>query len=245
MPTTHSLVSLQESKEITFDLLWALFKPGALVYTTCFGTRKPRCVIYGSGEEKISKSGVKYYEMECRYIDFDGEAFGDVSLNLAIPEFHGTKRINTLTAFPFQYHAEESGVRADLLKCGQKFISLIGTHHRYCCGKAFFMYEGDAILFPVNSRIMIDAAFFRKQNPNYSRPHITKSVDWAPDWDGFYNLCDLQSEPDDQVQSNGKRPEELKENELLTCCPTVLGFSLSDKIWGKSLCSVLVFKLIY
>jgi hypothetical protein len=56
--------------------------------------------------------------MECRYIDFDSEAFGDASLNLVIPEFHGTKRINALTAFPLQYHADESSVKADLLKCG-------------------------------------------------------------------------------------------------------------------------------
>jgi hypothetical protein len=181
--------------------------------------------------------------MECRYIDFDGEAFGDVSLNLVIPKFRGTKRIDTLTAFPLQYHADESGVRIDLLKCGRKFISLIGTHHRHCCGKAFFMYDGSPVLFPVNSRIMIDAAFFRKQNPNYSRPRITEPVE--PDCDGLYDISDLLSEQDDQVQSNGKRPEELKEDELLTCSPTVLGFSFGDKIWGKPLCIVLVFKLIY
>jgi hypothetical protein len=39
--TTHSLFLLWESKEITYNLLWALFKPGTLVYTTCFGTKKP------------------------------------------------------------------------------------------------------------------------------------------------------------------------------------------------------------
>jgi hypothetical protein len=36
--TTATLVSLLQSKEITYDLLWALFKSSSLVYTTCLGT---------------------------------------------------------------------------------------------------------------------------------------------------------------------------------------------------------------
>lgn len=37
----HCLSLHLESKEITYDLLWALFKLGALVYTTCPSTCKP------------------------------------------------------------------------------------------------------------------------------------------------------------------------------------------------------------
>lgn len=177
--TTHSLFSLQEGKEIIYDLLWALFKPGALVYTTCFGTHKPRYVIYDSGEEKITKSRVKYYNMRCRYLDFNGEVFGEVSIELHILKFYRTKRISVLDAFPLQYHSNESSIRVDLLKCGRKFVSLIGTYHRHCYGKAFFMYDRDAIQFPIHSRIMIDAAFFQKVNLNYSRLRITKRADPA------------------------------------------------------------------
>lgn len=68
--TTHTLFSLWESKEIIYNLLWALFKPGTLVYTTCFGTKKPRCVICDSGEEKTAKFRIKYYNIECRYRGF-------------------------------------------------------------------------------------------------------------------------------------------------------------------------------
>jgi hypothetical protein len=98
--TTHSLFSLQESKVITYNLLWALFKPGALVYATCFGSKKPRCVIYDSVKEKTSKFGLKDFNTECRYLDFNSEVFGEVSINLGILKFHRTKRINTLEAFP-------------------------------------------------------------------------------------------------------------------------------------------------
>jgi uncharacterized protein DUF7025 len=36
---------LQHGEIIIYGLLWALFKPSTLVYTTCLGTGKPRCVI--------------------------------------------------------------------------------------------------------------------------------------------------------------------------------------------------------
>jgi hypothetical protein len=244
---TYSLISpslslLVESKEITYDLLWALFKPGALVYTTCPGTRKPRCVIYDSGEEKKSTFGVKYYHMECRYLDFNGEVFGEVSVELQISKFHGTKRINTLEAFPLQYHPNESAIRADLLKCGRKFVSLMGTHHRRCYGKAFFMRKGDVIQFSVDSRIMIDAAFFWKVNPNYSKPRITDPVESELELsglefaeDGIFIFGQPESEPADQIQSCGKELARMNEDDLLICCPTVLGFSLNDKIWGEIL----------
>jgi hypothetical protein len=233
-PTTHSLFSLQESKEITYNLLWALFKPGALVYTTCFGSKKPRCVIYDSAEEKTSKFGVKYYNMECRYLDFNGEVFGEVSINLSIPKFHGAKRINTLEAFPLQYHSNESAVRADLLQCGRKFVSLMGSHHRHYCGEAFVMEEGEAARFSVSGRIMVDAAFFRKVNPTYSRPPVIEPEN-SDSGISFWISDESVSEPADQIQSYDKALADMTENDLLICCPTVLGFSLSDKTWGEIL----------
>jgi hypothetical protein len=44
----------------------------------------------------------------------------------------------------------------------------------------------------------------------------------------------LDHEIVDRIQSNGMDPGELKEEELAICSPTVLGFSLNEKIWGKS-----------
>lgn len=38
--------------------------------------------------------------MGCRFLDFDGEVFGDVSIECAIPKRHGVKHINLLGAFP-------------------------------------------------------------------------------------------------------------------------------------------------
>lgn len=64
--TAQRLRSLWEIGEITYDLLWALFKPNFLIYSTCFGTKKSRCVIYDDGEEGETGNGLKYYKMEGR-----------------------------------------------------------------------------------------------------------------------------------------------------------------------------------
>jgi hypothetical protein len=211
-----------------YDLLWALFKPNILVYTTCFGTGKPRCVLVNSGEEKTQKSGDKHYSIDCWYYNFDGEAFGEDFITLAIPKFCGTKLINSLQAFPLQYHSDKSGVKVDLVKCGRKFVFLLGACHRHCQGEAFFMDEGEVVKVSVDSRIMIDAAFFWKMKPNYIRPH-TNLVDpesKSPAWARFNKMLKGQG----RVKSNGIEPKEMKENDLLICSPTVLGFSFGDKL---------------
>jgi hypothetical protein len=222
MPTTQRLLPLLEHGEITYDLLPMLFKPNTPVYTTCFGTQKPRCVTYDSAEEKTTRSKNKYLSMDCRFFDFDGKTFGKASIELVIPKFRGTKRINTLPAFPLKYHPDKNQVKSDFVKCGRKFVRLIGTHHCYCQGEAFFMEDGDPVRVSVDSRVMVDADFFWKMNPNYTRPRANLAgTRWA-------------SPPgSNQVKCDEVELSELKEDELLICCPTVPGFSLDEKLWGE------------
>jgi len=78
--TTETLVSLLESKEITYNLLWGLFKLNSLVYATCFSTSKPRYIKYNSSEEKETQDRDKYRNLECRYIDFNSEELGKASI---------------------------------------------------------------------------------------------------------------------------------------------------------------------
>ncbi len=75
-------------------------------------------------------NGVEYFHLECHYVDFDGKAFGETSIELAILKFRRTKRIDTLDAFPLGYHADKAQVKANLVECGRKFVSLMGVRHR-------------------------------------------------------------------------------------------------------------------
>jgi hypothetical protein len=132
MPTTQRLLLLLEHGKITYDLLLILFKLNTPVYTTCFGTKKPRCVTYDSAKEKTTRLKKKYLSIDCRFFDFDSKTFSKASIKLVILKFRGTKRINTLLAFPLKYYLDENQVKSDFVKCGRKFVRLIGTHHCYC-----------------------------------------------------------------------------------------------------------------
>jgi hypothetical protein len=61
--TTKQLEALLKYDKITYDLLWALFKPKMILYITCPGTQKSRCIKYDFGEEKKLSNGIILYAM--------------------------------------------------------------------------------------------------------------------------------------------------------------------------------------
>jgi len=94
--TTERLKPLLKNHKITYNLLWALFKPNSEVYTTCPSTSEPRCVKFNYGKKKTRLSGAKYFHLDCRYFDFNGKVFGEAALKLTIKKFQETKRIDFL-----------------------------------------------------------------------------------------------------------------------------------------------------
>jgi hypothetical protein len=189
------LNALLQHGEITYDLLWALFKPNTIIYTTCDGTGKPRGVKYRDGGEKSGLFG-DFYQMNCDYLDSDGDHFGLVSIDLPVPRFSGVKRIATLPCFPLSYHPEKDQMRETLIQCGKKFHGLRGPCHRYCEGQAFFVKEKEKVKRSVSSRVMLGAAFFRQMNPNYAQPKIEQSQSYQP---GAFN-------PSAHMQSASENP---------------------------------------
>ena len=231
--TTDRLTPLLENGEITYDLLWALFKPNTIVYTTCLDTEKPACFRFDRGEESATSAGMTYFHMECRYLDSDGVVFGEVSTGLGIAKFAGAKRIINLDTFPLPYHPRRNEVKAGLVERGRHFVSLLGVHHRQYRGNAFFLEKGEITEIHVNSRIMVDAAFFRENNPNYLRPRINGLEEEKALNDGWFAYV-----PEPEVKSNGRELRELTDGDLLLCSPTVRGWSFGNKQWSEFLLSL-------
>ncbi|KAL4929391.1 ATP-binding protein [Aspergillus undulatus] len=229
--TTQRVASLLPHRKITYDLLWALFKPGDLVYSTCLGTGKPRCVIFDAGEEAV-QDGVIYYKLECRYLDFDGWTFGEACITLGIEKFRGAKLINSFQAFPLHHHPDHEQVRQHLVESGQKFCKLTGTHIQHCDGTAFVMKEGKPVQININSRVAVDAAFFREMRPNYSRPHIQDT--WQKSSDMQIMHLDLFFDGERRRKKEGMRQkginlQQITDKDFLVCCPTVRCFSFKEK----------------
>jgi hypothetical protein len=178
--TTKRLGPLLEKHQITYDLLWTLFKPNTLAYTKCFGTGQPRCVRYKFGEEKTTKGRVEYFHIKACYLDFDRKVFRETSSKHAIEKFRGAKQITALEVFPLKYHLGEKHVRAHLTECGRKFLSMMDIHLCEYKGKAFYIKKGRVVEIFIKSRVVVDAAYFREENPNYTRPSIKESNEGSP-----------------------------------------------------------------
>ena len=217
---------LLRNNEITYDLLWALFKPNSKICTTCPGTGKPMCVICNYGEEKVQMNGAPYFSLKARNFDYNGKVFREAIVKIAIEKFRGAKRINLFEAFPLQYHRNATKVTKSLIECGRTFVSLIGrNYYRHYQGQTFWKDEKGIIHnWFVKGRIMVDAVFFRRVNPNYDRPRVEQS--W---WSDFLGLDDAE----ENIKNSDVPPDELEDHDLLVCSPTVLGFSLNDKKWRR------------
>ena len=227
--TTSRLASLLKDREITYDLLWALFKPNVNIYTTILDAEKPACYRYDSGKEKTTSSGVSYFYVECRCLDFNGNVFGEVSVALGIQAFQGAKRIDRLEGYPLDFHQDPRKMKEYFLKSGQKSVSLIGQHHVQYNGNAFYVEGGEYVEMPVDSRIMVDVAYFRKTNPNYTRPHINELARSSSS-DGFFIF--FSDTEEGEVKS--KSLDTLSEDDLMICSQTVYRWSFGNKRWRES-----------
>jgi hypothetical protein len=164
-PITKVLYPLLEEGRITFDHLWAVFRPGTIIHTLCPGTNEPMCLKLDWGSSKNDFKKGTWFQLDCSYIDYDGKAFGEAKATVKIPEFVGVKRIDALPAFPLARHPEVETMREKLISRGRKFGTYSGAHYKYYEGMAYFRTQEGITKVNVRSRIMVDSLTFRKMNP--------------------------------------------------------------------------------
>ncbi|KKY38223.1 putative aaa family atpase [Diaporthe ampelina] len=163
-----SLYPMLEHGLITFDLLWALWKPGTLAYTTTYGSHdEPRVFKVDTAEKHYHISKGEFYYVDGKYFEYDGKQFGYGRMMEEIGEFRGAKRITSLGSYPLKYHKNEEQIRKDLIERGKKFASLSGVHYKSHHGMAYYKKKKSIIKVNVNGRVMIDPSIHRRINPNY------------------------------------------------------------------------------
>lgn len=181
----NSLYPMLEHGLITFELLWALWKPGTLAYTTTYGSHdEPRVFKVDTAEKHYHITKGEFYYVDgkvstrfwfeqvslltCpKYFEYDGKQFGYGRMMEEIGEFRGAKKITSLSSYPLKYHKNEEQVRKDLIERGKKFASLSGVHYKSHQGMAYYKKKKSIIKVNVNGRVMIDPSIHRRINPNY------------------------------------------------------------------------------
>ncbi|KAL2044439.1 hypothetical protein N7G274_003144 [Stereocaulon virgatum] len=73
---------------------------------------------------------------------------------------------------------------------------------------------------------MVDVAYFRKCNPNYTRPRINELARPSSSNDGFIMFYDAE-----EVKINGLDPTSMSESDLMIRSQTVYGWSFGNKRW--------------
>ena len=119
---------LSRNGVVTFDFLWTIFKPGIDICSSEDGFDRMFRLI--DSNYCGSRSG-KYFQLQVRYIDFDGKKFGYASDHLVIWEFSGTKSITSLDAYPYSSQSSNHDLRNILHQRGLKFRDLQVQGHSY------------------------------------------------------------------------------------------------------------------
>jgi ATPase family associated with various cellular activities (AAA) len=197
--TKKRLYPMLDAGNITFDLLWALFKPNTIAISSTYGSwDDPRCFKVDFANKESSFIKGEWYCIEGRYLEYDGKSFGLGDFELNIEQFQGPRKITSLPTYPLKYHKDPEGVSKQLVERGKRFVELAGMNYRFHKGLAFHKKKKTVLRFNINGRIMIDPAIFRRINPNYPISVIKpKDQDDLFSDDDSDDCCGCDSDSDD------------------------------------------------
>ncbi|KAL0574391.1 hypothetical protein V5O48_007566 [Marasmius crinis-equi] len=205
---------LNTHQQITFQLLWALFKPNTLVYHFHPLTEQHQILLAQSLEYEQTKKG-SFAFIYCRIIHNDGDSLGYARQVLMIEKFSGARKVLELSAYPLEHHPDKAALHKRVVERGKKFVQMAKDQHCFheisgpgMCEAGENDGEDEGMKyqkFTTHGRVMIDATSFRQFEPNCSYN------------DGVYHTLDSS---------------DLTDDDFLICTPVVLGFCFGVKKWG-------------
>jgi len=106
--TRKALKPMLKAGTITYDLVWALFKPNTIAFTPTYQNKDdPRCFKVDTAYEYESwMTGIKSWYVDGKYLEYDGKSFGLGDHQISIQAFKGHKKITSLAAYPLKYHKD-------------------------------------------------------------------------------------------------------------------------------------------
>ncbi|KAK1585439.1 AAA family ATPase [Colletotrichum navitas] len=213
--TRSNMQSLLEFGDITYDLLWALFTPRAVVYTEANTMKESQTYMFFSGEYVITPTDERWYAIEGKMLHHDGDSLGWGFPTFKIPHFMGTKKITSIDSFPLNYHPEKQKIQEKLIERGRKYVDIV--RQPVCLEYSGLAVRQETnldgkvmeIQFASTGRIMADPATFYNQRPNETM--ISKPWIYA-EW-----------------QTSGKS---FTDEEVMLSNHRVQGFGFTPKTWG-------------
>jgi hypothetical protein len=161
-----------------------------------------------------------WYNIEGRYLEYDGKTFGMGTMAVEVEQFKGPRKISSLACYPLKYHKESDKLKQELIERGKKFVALKGMNYRFHKGMGFYKKKRQVIKVNINGRVMVDPAIHRRINPNYPistvKPKDPDLIDQSEEEDSDDDSCGCGDASDDEGQQPADQFEETKEEEVKT-----------------------------
>ncbi|KAI5367120.1 Putative AAA+ ATPase domain, ATPase, AAA-type, core [Septoria linicola] len=246
----ETMVDLKGNGVITYDHLWTIFEPGALVHSSI--DNQDRAFRLHSSRYGKDAQGSPVFSLSCVFVDFDGQRFETQKHSLRIESFEGHRQTQNLRVFPIDFHDGEEEIKSKLKARGDKFEALAGTH--YCnyngVGWTPGQQPGTRDKFNVTGRIVIDGHGYNRYKPNHGiylaalNAQIAQNVVRGATADAnrrfgipayaTFDFSDTGGMPCDgffeSEPSEGER-QALTEDQKIIATPFVRGYSLRLKEW--------------
>jgi hypothetical protein len=236
-----ALKPMLKAGTITYDLVWALFKPNTIAFTPTYGNKDdPRCFrVDFSYEYESWLTQAKSLVIDGRYLEYDGKAFGLGDHQVQIQAFKGHKKITSLSAYPLKYDKDPEGIKKQLVERGMKFVALQGMNYRLQKGIAYMKHKNSVVRFNIGGRVMIDPAIFRRINPNYQLSYIKhdeldQDEDNDEDEDDESDGCGCGDDEDDSENEKDKMRMVMWKDHKGKKWPIKLPQSVIDKEAGSN-----------
>ncbi len=120
----RDLEKLTSERQITFDLLWALFKPNALVFNYHKWTQQDRLLLTRQVYYTRDKFRRPLAAVECDMIHDDGTSFGFAEVVIEIYQFLGAIPISELEVYPLDFRSDKDAVFAQAKLSGRLFAQM-------------------------------------------------------------------------------------------------------------------------
>ncbi|OJD32237.1 p-loop containing nucleoside triphosphate hydrolase protein [Diplodia corticola] len=238
-----ALRNMVDAGLITFDLLWAIFKPGDVLFASEHGhPRLYRCKKAAYGH---ALQGGKYFDVTCEFTNGDGLRAGTSTVSIRI--WHGevfvgtgTTAIDNLPLFPLSFLRHQDDLEERLIERGNRYLDIRGvTTWDY---EGLFLYlknppydyynecasfNGIWLPHTASHRVVVDPKTFVEEATKHAQ--------------GFD--CDDDEDDDDDDDDDDCRRRDMASQkpsafsnataDPLFCPPFVFGFSLETKQWCK------------
>jgi hypothetical protein len=134
----HNMISPNSVFGLEYESLWMAFIPGCIVYCSSPSSQGRAYRFLSMHRCVCTKPSCKdrYWTVEVESIACDGDNFGFIKQSMTIFDYEGYKPIHQLNITPLKYHADKAKIEEALAARGRKFVSLLGTHHKWYSGGA-------------------------------------------------------------------------------------------------------------